>query len=255
MATGMKHISIENHDRVKVIKLDHGITNALNGEVIQELCDELQKVKEDPKVQGLVLSSANEKFFSIGFDIPNLYQFPRNEFTEFYHAFNVFCLELYTIPKPTVAAITGHAIAGGCILALCCDYRLIADGRKLMGLNEIKLGVPVPYPADRILRQTIGNRHARDVMEGGEFYNPEELFRFGMVDEILPLERVLQSSIEKATSLGNLPQGAYAAIKQNRVETTEAQIKANLGEKEAHFINYWYSKESQSLLKEAVEKF
>ena len=104
----MKHISIEIRDRVKVIKLDHGITNALNGEVIQELADELLKVREDPKVQGLVLSSANEKFFSIGFDIPNLYQLPRNEFSEFYHDFNKFCLELYTIPKPTVAAITGH---------------------------------------------------------------------------------------------------------------------------------------------------
>lgn len=251
----MNYISIDIRDQVTIIKLDHGITNALNMGLIQELCHELLKVKEDPKVRSLVLGSANEKFFSIGFDIPNLYRLPRNEFSEFYHAFNMFCLDLYTIPKPTVAAITGHAIAGGCILALCCDYRLIADGRKLMGLNEIKLGVPVPYTADRILRNTIGNRHARDVMEGGEFYNPEELFKFGMVDEILPLERVLESSIEKAISLGDLPQGAFAAIKQNRVETTGAQIRTNLSMKEALFIDYWYSEGSQRLLKEAVEKF
>lgn len=77
-------------------------------------------------------------------------------------------LALYTLPKPVVAAITGHAIAGGCILALCCDYRFISEGRKLMGLNEVKLGVPVPYLADRVLHALVGTRYAREIIESGE---------------------------------------------------------------------------------------
>jgi enoyl-CoA hydratase/carnithine racemase len=251
----MKYISIEDRDHVVILKLAHDDTNPLNAELIQELAEELGRVKANPEVSGLVLGSANVKFFSIGFDIPNLYELSRNDFAVFYHAFNSFCLELYTLPKPTVAAITGHAVAGGCILALCCDYRFIADGRKLMGLNENKLGVPVPYPADRILRETIGNREARNVMESGEFFDPNELLRFGMVDEIIPLEQVLPTSIEKARSLGDLPQGAFVAIKQNRVEIVEAQIKARMDEKEALFLDCWYSQESRSLLKDAIEKF
>jgi len=251
----MEYIITEDRDQVVILKLAHDDTNPLNAELIQELAEELRRVKANPEVSGLVLGSTNDKFFSIGFDIPNLYELSRNDFAVFYHAFNSFCLELYTLPKPTVAAITGHAVAGGCILALCCDYRFIADGRKLMGLNEIKLGVPVPYPADRILRQTIGNRDARNVLESGEFYNPNELLHFGMVDEILPLGQVIPMSIEKTRSLGDLPQGAFAAIKQNRVEAVEAQIKARLDEKEALFLDCWNRQESRSLLKDAIERF
>ena len=251
----MIYLSSEIRYEVAIIKLDRGITNALNPDLIRALAEELLKVKGNPDVKGIVLASANEKFFSIGFDIPELYELSREDFSVFYHAFNELCLNLYSFPKPTVAAITGHAIAGGCILALCCDYRLIADGRKLMGLNEIKLGVPVPYPADRILRQTIGDRFAREVIESGEFYDPRELLRSGMVDGTFPIDEVLPKSIEKANYLGNLPQEAYQAVKQNRVEILEAQIKAHLRVKEQLFIAQWYSEESRILLKEAMQKF
>ena len=124
-----------------------------------------------------------------------------------------------------------------------------------MGLNEIKLGVPVPYPADRILSQTIGNRFARDVIDSGDFYNPQELLQLGMVDDILPLDEVLPKSIEKANALGNLPQAAYSAIKLNRVELLAAQISTRLSEKEALFIDHWYHDESCRLLRDAMQKF
>ena len=74
-------------------------------------------------------------------------------------------------------------------MALCCDYRFIAEGRKLMGLNEVKLGVPVPYLGDCILRHLVGARHARDIMDTGDFYHPEVLLQMGMVDQALPLEK------------------------------------------------------------------
>jgi enoyl-CoA hydratase/carnithine racemase len=173
----------------------------------------------------------------------------------FYQTFNRTCMDLYTFPKPTVAAITGHAIAGGCILALCCDYRFIAQGRKLMGLNEIKLGVPVPYPADCILRHLIGVRNARDVLDSGEFYQPEQLHSIGLVDQILQPERVLSASIEMARTLGGLPQTAFAMIKRNRVETVEAQVFARLAEKEQFFIERWYASDTRERLRDASERF
>jgi enoyl-CoA hydratase/carnithine racemase len=124
-----------------------------------------------------------------------------------------------------------------------------------MGLNEIKLGVPVPYPADSILRQIVGVRVAREIVESGEFYQSEELLQMGMVDQVIPLEQVMPKSIEKADSLGALPQAAFARIKQNRVKLTEAQILEHLEEKEQFFIECWYSVESRARLKQAMEKF
>jgi enoyl-CoA hydratase/carnithine racemase len=106
-------VTIEHQNQVAILKLNHGVTNAISGDLV------------------LALDSM--------------------------------CLEMLTISKPLVAGIAGHAIAGGCILSLCCDYRFISEGRKLIGLNEIKLGVPVPYVADCILRKLIGHRLARDV--------------------------------------------------------------------------------------------
>ncbi len=248
-------IRTEYHNNVAIVKLDRGVTNALNIELVTELTETLQKVKHDSNVHSLVLSSSNEKFFSIGFDIPQLFELSKDNFRFFYKAFNRVCMDLYVLPKLTIAAITGHAVAGGCILALCCDYRFIAEGRKKMGLNEIKLGVPVPYLADCVLRQIVGFRNAREIMDTGEFYLPEELLEIGMVDQMLPLDQLLAKSIEKVKLLDALPQDAFAMIKRNRVETVEAQVLAKLKEKEKFFIDCWYSDETRNRLKAAMEKF
>ena len=248
-------IQIEYQNEVALVKLDRPVTNALNLQLLDELGKALRGVKQDPDVRGLVLTSSNTRFFSIGFDIPHLFELAVEDFRVFYRAFNQVCADLYTLPKPTVAAITGHAIAGGCILALCCDYRFIAAGRKLMGLNEIKLGVPVPYLADCILQRMAGARNARDMLDSGEFYSPEQSLDKGIVDQVLPLEQVLPASIEKARSLGAMPQVAFAAIKQNRVEEIEARVLANREEKESAFVECWYSATARERLREAMEKF
>ncbi len=248
-------ILIEHYEQVSVIKLNRDVTNALNPTLIIKIGKILKTLKEDPGVHGIVLSSSNDKFLSIGLDIPELFDLSREDFKKFYHSFNQLCLNLYTFPKPIIAAITGHAIAGGCILALCCDYRFIAEGRKLMGLNEIKLGVPVPYPGDCILRQLVGFRHARDIMESGEFFEPDKLIQFGMADNVLPLDQVIPQSIEKAKLLGSFSQNVFQIIKRNRVEAVEAQILKHIEKKEQLFVDCWYSNETRQQLKAAMKKF
>jgi enoyl-CoA hydratase/carnithine racemase len=251
----MKLIHIEHRNKVAILKLNRGIINAINPLLINELAESLQKVRDNTDVNSLVLVSSNNKFFSIGLDIPQLFDLTKEDFRVFYHTFNRVCIDLYTLPKPTTAAITGHATAGGCILALCCDYRFIAEGHKLMGLNEIKLGVPVPYPADCILRQIVGTRNAREITNTGEFYQPETLLQMGLVDHVLPLEQVRPKSIEKAELLGALAHKVFAMSKRNLVETVEAQILTHLAEKEAFFVECWYSDEGRKRLKEAIKKF
>ena len=248
-------ILIEHYEKVSVMKLNRDVTNALNPTLIIKIGKILKTLKEDPGVHGIVLSSSNDKFLSIGLDIPELFDLSREDFKKFYHSFNQLCLNLYTFPKPIIAAITGHAIAGGCILALCCDYRFIAEGRKLIGINEIKLGVPVPYPGDCILRQLVGFRHARDIMESGEFFEPDKLIQFGMADNVLPLDQVIPQSIEKVKLLGSFSQNVFQIIKRNRVEAVEAQILKHLEKKEQLFVDCWYSDETRQQLKAAMKKF
>ena len=251
----MEMISVEIHGKVAFAKLNNGVINALNPKVVRELEAVLKQVKTDVSINGLVLGSSNEKFFSIGFDIPELFEMNRDDFRGFYRLFNQVCLDLFTLRKPTVAAITGHAIAGGCILALCCDYRFIAKGHKLMGLNEVKLGLPVPYMPDRLLHAIAGVCKAREIMEGGKLYPSNEAFEMGIVDKILPIEDVVKAAIEHVDTLGSLPKVGYGIIKQNRVEVIQEQVMARQDEKEAYFLESWYSDDARKCLKEAMKKF
>jgi enoyl-CoA hydratase/carnithine racemase len=248
-------VDVEYSDKVAVVRLNRGTTNALNLEFAGELAAVLQQVRTDSQVRGIVLCSANDKFFSIGFDVPQLYGLSEGDFQHFYDSFNHMCFDLYTLPKPVIAAITGHAIAGGCILALCCDYRLIAAGRKLMGLNEVKLGVPVPYLVDCVLRELVGVRYAREILEMGEFYQPEESLRLGMVDEVLPLEDVVAKAIVKAGQLGAMPSLAYEVIKGNRVERVAGEVQARWGKRKRQFVECWYSGEARERLRAAMDRF
>ncbi len=235
--------------------MQRGVTNAINLALVTELSRLLSRTAQDRQVRSLVLTGSNFKFFSIGFDLPALYDLPAPEFKAFYQAFNRLCIDLYSWPKPTVAALPGHAIAGGCILALCCDHRLVAAGRKLMGLNEIKLGLPVPYPADRILREIVGIRHAATMMEGGEFYQGKEALTLGLVDQVLPAEELEPAAIEQARAIGSLSPRAFAIIKRNRVGPVVDRISAVLGEKEEVFMECWHSPEARSRLAEALKNF
>ncbi|MBA4392701.1 MAG: hypothetical protein C0407_04015 [Desulfobacca sp.] len=251
----MGWIEASNEEGVQVLKLNRGVTNPFNAQLVEELGRHLQEVKENQAVSALVITSANEKFFSLGFDIPELYAKAPHEFEAFFRAFNHLCLDLYTLPKPTIAALRGHTIAGGFILASCCDYRFLSQGKKFCALNEINLGVPVPYLSDCILRQLVGDRRATEMMYSGNMIPAEEALRMGIVDALLPPDQVLSESIARARILGSLPTEAFGAIKANRTRSVAEAIGKRLEEDIQLFITFWYLEETRERLKEAMKKF
>ncbi|MBD3334074.1 MAG: hypothetical protein GF355_00995 [Candidatus Eisenbacteria bacterium] len=253
--TGMETIKIEMSRNIATIRLDNGPTNAINLQVLKDLNAALDEIMSHGEAGACILAAAGEKFFSIGFDLPELYDVKRDEFSVFYRSYNRFCLRLFTLPLPTIAEIGGHAVAGGCILALCCDYRFIAKGRKLMGLNEVKLGVPVPYPASCILRDIAGVRRARELMETGEFHEPDALLTMGLVDGVYTRAKLHPQAMAKAAALAGHPHMAWETIKRNRVAETEEEINAKLADHEQRFIDLWYSEEARKSLREAMDRY
>jgi enoyl-CoA hydratase/carnithine racemase len=238
-----------------LVTLDRGAIHAIDPQTITELRELLQQAAGDQEVRALVLTSANHKFLSIGFDLPLLLEMTPEEMQSFFHDFNTLCLKLYTFPKPTVAAITGHATAGGCILALCCDHRIIAEGRKLMGVNELKIGVPVPFLAQQVLAAVCGEANAMEAVESGELYDPPRLLEMGMVDRAAPLEEVHPLALARAAELGALHPKAFAGSKQNRVMGVAEQFLQRRTEREQAFLACWHTDEAQQLLREAAKKF
>ena len=251
----MKWIKAVTEDSVRILKLNHGVTNAINAELLKELENSLGEIRNDPGIAALVLTSANEKFFSAGFDIPELYSQEVSVFNDFFRSFNRICLDLYTLPRPTVAALTGHTVAGGFILASCCDYRFMAQGRKLCGLNEVQIGVPVPYLADLTLRQLVGDRAATEIMYTGALLPAENAFQIKFLDALVSPEELLKEAVSKARTLGRLPQAAFQRIKTNRTAEIAAMVRQKLEEDIQTFLKMWYSEEARKRLKEAMKKF
>jgi len=248
-------IQTDIQDNIAICSLNRGVTNALNANMIQSIHDEFDKIGKMQEIYGVILTSSNSKFYSIGLDIPELFPLSQREFTNFFQNFSQLCVKILSFPKPVIATISGHAIAGGCILALACDYRYAKEGNLKMGLNEIKLGVPVPYIAECILKDLIGIHTTRNVCETGEFFTPRELLTLGLIDEIVPEDNLRDHAMAKITRISNHPLGAYSKIKEIRNEEIIERFNKNYQRTTQEFVDLWYSPVTRDKLQEAMIKF
>lgn len=174
---------------------------------------------------------------------------------DFWVRFEDTVLKLYTLPLPTAAAIAGHANGGGAILALACDFRFIAAGRKLISLNEIQLGLPVPYLADMMLRQIAGDRTATRMEYLGAFLMPEEAQAAGVVDGVCSDAEVEARALAHIEAVAALPPSGFPLTKQHRVKDVRAQFLAGRESINQAFMDCWFSPAVQALLRDATDKF
>ena len=248
----MKKVILEAHGAVAVLQLNNGVTNAISPELIDDLTDEVKRIKSE--FMGMVLAGG-DKFFCIGLDLPGLLHLGRSEMVEFYLKFTQVVLDLYTLPMPTACALDGHATAGGAILALSSDFRFASSGRKFIGLNEVKIGLPVPYLADLILRQVVGDRCATEMMFKGEFVEPESAQKIGLVDAVFSPEDLEEKAVAKIAELAALPPHGLTVIKNNRVEALRSRYDDMRSAEADLFLGCWFKPSVQELLKEAAKKF
>lgn len=248
----MSTVAIESRASVGILRLTHAVTNPIGPGLVKDLSSALQQARLE--FQALVLAGG-DKFFSMGFDLPALLELDRNGMAAFFHGFGDLLLDLYTVPVPTVCAVKRHAVAGGTILMLTTDYRFAASGRTLVGLNEIRLGVPVPYAADLMLRQIVADRVATEVIYRGELVEASSLQAGGLVDRILPADDVEPLAVEFAAELAGFSSEAFAALKENRVEEVQRRYREHGRERNERFLDVWFSPSAQEGLREAVKTF
>ncbi|MBU8922834.1 MAG: enoyl-CoA hydratase/isomerase family protein [Bacteroidales bacterium] len=248
-------ISIERHEAIAVLTLAGSEKNPIDLELVGKLASALSELREDPDTLGLVLASSSKTFFSIGFDIPGLFDVSREDFGIFYKAFNEFCLDLYTFPKPTAAAVQGHATAGGFILTLACDDRILSEGKYLMGLNEAKLGVPAPYFSELVLEQIAGRANAGKHIEEGEFFMPDEALEMGIADHLIPNDEVLPAAIKAVSGVDAAILSTYSSIKKARTKKIKKAVRKTLDEKTKVFLARWYTPDTRALLRETMKKY
>lgn len=190
------------------IRMEGPGKNALGAGMMDHLLERLSAARGAP----VLLTGAGDAF-SAGLNLKEVLALDAAGMRTFLHKLEALISALYTYPGPTVALINGHAIAGGCVLALCCDHRVVrADEKVLIGLNEVALGLTFPPGVLRMVKERIPPQHVTEVLLGAGLHPPAGALRLGLVDEVSPEAEPLAR--RRLEALAAHPPVAYAATKE-----------------------------------------
>jgi enoyl-CoA hydratase len=203
-------VSVETTDGLAVVTMNRPPANAMAPDFLAEGADVMDGLRADPPAAVVVTGSGG--FFSGGVDLKLAPTLGPDEQAEMVAGINRLFLDWYSFPRPVVAAVNGHAVAGGMILALCADRRIGAEGATY-GLTELRVGVPYPAAAIGCVRAELTPAAARRLVLEAELVDGEAALGFGLVDELVPAEAVLARALEVAAGLAALPTRAYEIVK------------------------------------------
>ncbi len=239
-------------DGLVTVRLNRAHGNAINLDLVDELTATFRRLESDDSVRGVRLAAAG-KLFSPGLDLQELIELQRPEMARFLERFNACILSLYTFSKPLVAAIHGHAIAGGCVLTLTADWRVLAH-EKMIGLNEVRVGVPFPYGVAMILRESVPQRHLEEIALFGRNYRGDEAVQVGLVHEVHAAEGFDGHCIARLQALADKDPAAFAITKRYLRAMTVEHIMADEARLESDFLDRWYSHSTRAKIRAIVDE-
>jgi len=242
-------VNTQEQDGIVTLSLNRGKVNPINGEVVEEILKRLKTLGDDSSVKAIIFTGIG-KFFSFGFDVPELLSYSREAFSEFLTKFTNLYSYMFLYPKPIIAALNGHTIAGGCMLALTCDRRIMISEKAKISLNEIDLGVPIFTGITEILRFCVGSRNATEIIYSGALYSSEEAYSLGLVDEVVNAEDLTDAATKAASDLGHKPWPAFAGIKSLLRRPTLKETAQKESESIKEFVDIWYSESTREILKD-----
>ncbi len=205
-------LNLIQHGSISEINLARAPVNALNLALLQALHAALDESVRSG-ARGIVLSGA-PGLFSAGVDIPALLACDRAGVRTYWKELFAVCATLARTPIPLVAAVTGHSPAGGAVLALFCDYRVMAQGAFKIGLNEVQVGLTVPECIQFALRRVVGNHRAERLLVAGTMLESSAALECGYVDELVDVDQVVARSISWLQELLALPSHAMLTTRE-----------------------------------------
>lgn len=240
------------HDDIHEIRLARPPVNALDPTLVHALRKAVDAAPREG-ARGIVLSG-RPGMFSAGLDVPVLLTIGRDHLRVFWNDFFGLCAAIARSPIPVVAAITGHAPAGGAVLAIMCDYRVMADGAFKIGLNETQVGLAVPEVIQAALRRLLGAYRAERLMVAGSMIEAAEAEAVGFVDELVAPDLVVARSIAWLGDLLKLPPHAMSGTRR----LARADFAALFADPDAlrveDVLDQWFAPEAQGVLQALVAR-
>jgi enoyl-CoA hydratase/carnithine racemase len=213
----LEFFSIEKQGSVAIIYWAHEDQNRFTTPFNEANIAALKELEADPSVTGVVITSKNEKFFSTGIFLEWMmaqgakgYEFIK----PFPHSLHELMITVTAFGKPLIAAINGHAVAMGCILAAMMDYRLMRDDKGLVRLPEVQIGIPFWPGMTAVFKDIMPAASFRDMALHGDKYTGKQALEMGYIDELVPPENLVSRAVELAAKLGQSNLETYATIKR-----------------------------------------
>lgn len=248
----MNTINVTIKDRIAIITLSREKSNSLNREMVTELTDMLHHIENDENI-GAAIITGRAHFFSAGLDLIELYNYNEEEAKSFWHLFLKFTAKITGFKKPLIAAINGHSPAGGCVIALACDVRVMAAGRYIIGLNEVPVGIIVPNSIFHLYAFWLGKAAASRSLLEGKLFNPDEAAAIGLVDEVVNGDSILTAAERHAKKYmafeSNTWQQSKLNIRRELIEITQADQSADL----EIMLKQWWQPSTRAILKTIID--
>jgi enoyl-CoA hydratase/carnithine racemase len=240
------------HGEVRELRLNRPPVNALSPELIATLSRAVQVAPREGK-RALVLSGS-PGMFSAGLDVPVLLKLDRLAMDAVWRDFYELMKALASSPIPIAAAITGHAPAGGTVLALFCDWRVAAEGDSKIGLSEVQVGLPLPPVILSALRRLVGARQAERLAVTGLLVSPANAATLGLVDEVVPAEQVIGRASKWCQDLLALPRVATNLTRRQARADLVGEFARDIDHELAEVSSWWWNQETQAALHRMVEQ-
>ena len=247
----MSLTTITTENGIATLTMMRGKVNAFNEEFVDHLHEVFWNLENDQSVRAVVLTGQGS-FFSFGFDVPELYDYSPADMTRFLTKFARLYLAMFEFPKPLVAAINGHVVAGGFMIAAPCDYRVMVTGKARAALNEITFGAAVFAGSIEILKGVTGQRNAEIFALGGKMYSAKEAKAFGFIDEVVSPEALMVHANAAAAELGSRDAVAFAQIKKLLRGPVVERIRDSEAAGIKRFVEIWYSPSTREKTKGIV---
>jgi enoyl-CoA hydratase/carnithine racemase len=244
----MNFVLSSKENGIATVTLQRGKVNALNEPMVDQLAEAFHLLEKDREAKSVIITGSG-KFFSFGFDVPEFLTYSKGDFISYLEKFTDLYTYMFQFPKPIVAALNGHTIAGGCMLATACDFRIMAIGKGKISLNEITFGAPVFGGSAEMLRFCVGSRNAQSILYSGAMYSAEEAFGLSLVDQVSAEDALLENARKVAQELGEKDSSAFTSIKKILRKPVADEMVKHEKDYILEFADIWYSETTREKLK------
>ncbi len=239
----------------QIVELNRGKGNPINNDMVSAIRAKLKEVAMDDTTRAIIWRGNTDGFFSVGLDLKELYYFDELQMADFWRNWEAMVFELAAFPKPMVAAVNGYSPAGGCVLAITCDYRMMAASDKfVIGLNEIGVGITIPDYIFELYAFWIGSRKAYQNLMTAKLMTVAEAYDCHLVDEVHEMADLLLSAEKYVQGLLRLPYkvvlDSKKVMRRSLLERINNAPKASVQAK----LEAWFHPDARAMMGAVVKK-